>query len=74
MVAPLHISLYMREGNNRLTKTSYKDIIEQLINWCWLINAVLNPQNAEKRRITIQSNSTLVRHNEKVIITRNEKS
>jgi len=61
---PIRISIYMREGDNRLTKASYKKTIEQLINWCWLINTILHPHNNEKRRITVHSNRTSIHPNE----------
>jgi len=70
---PLQISLYMREGSNRLTKLSYKESIEQLINWCWYFNTISHPQNTEKRRITVHQDRVHLSHNEKVVIARQEK-
>ena len=29
--------LYLRKGNDRITKKSYFVVVDELINWCWLI-------------------------------------
>jgi len=45
------ISLYARKGNQRLTKKSYKEVIEDLINWCWLVSTTINDEHTEKRKV-----------------------
>jgi hypothetical protein len=44
------ICLYCRIGNNRLTHSTYQQIIEQLCDWCWLISAHLSQQTLEPRQ------------------------
>jgi hypothetical protein len=41
------VCLYLREGNQRLTKDKYQDVIEFVDNWCQLIAMQVNPENAE---------------------------
>lgn len=45
------ITLYARKGNKRLTKNSYKEVIEELIDWCWLIAKTINTENTGHRKI-----------------------
>ena len=40
-----YICLYLRKGNQRLTKACYSETIEQLIHWNWIISKVINPLN-----------------------------
>ena len=49
------ISLYMRIGNQRLTQSSYQQIIEQLMNWCWFIGQQLSHTKLEDRTVHRQS-------------------
>ena len=42
--------LYMRKGNNRITKKRYLVVIDDLVDWCWLIAKKINPNNTEKRK------------------------
>ncbi|MCJ8321083.1 MAG: SHOCT domain-containing protein [Colwellia sp.] len=51
------ISLYARKGNQRVTKKRYKDVIEELVDWCWLIARSINGQNTGQRtpRPTLKS-------------------
>ena len=37
------ICVYLREGNQRLTKAKFDEVINALIDWCWLISATINP-------------------------------
>jgi len=39
--------LYLREGNQRLTKDTYQGVVEFVNNWCWLIAMQVNPENTE---------------------------
>jgi len=41
------VCFYLREGNQRLTKDSYQDVIEFVDKWCWLIAMQVNPENTE---------------------------
>ena len=43
------ISLYARKGNQRVTKKRYRDVIEELIDWCWLIAKAINAENTGQR-------------------------
>jgi hypothetical protein len=42
--------LYMRKGSDRVTKKSYSIVIEDLIDWCWIIAEKINPKETKKRR------------------------
>ncbi|WP_033082918.1 hypothetical protein [Colwellia psychrerythraea] len=39
------ICLYLRQGNQRATKCNYDQVIEDLVDWCWLLSKCINPQN-----------------------------
>jgi hypothetical protein len=43
------VCLYMRKGSARVTKKAYSAVIEDLIDWCWLLALTLNPDNTDKR-------------------------
>ena len=45
------ICLYMRKGSDRITKMSYKEAIDKLVDWCWLIAQQINSDNTGKRKI-----------------------
>lgn len=45
------ICLYMRKGSDRITKKSYGAVIDDLVDWCWLIAQQINPNNTEKRKV-----------------------
>jgi hypothetical protein len=45
------ICLYMRRGSNRLTKKSYVQVINELIDWCWYVSEKINASNTGKRKI-----------------------
>jgi hypothetical protein len=44
------VCLYMRKGSNRITKKTYLVVIEDLIDWCWLIAEKINACNTETRK------------------------
>lgn len=44
------ICLYMRKGSDRITKKKYSTVIDDLIDWCWLIAEKINPNNTTKRK------------------------
>jgi len=41
--------LYLRKGNDRITKKSYYQVIDDLIDWCWLIAKTINANNTGDR-------------------------
>ena len=45
------ICLYMRKGSNRITKKSYTKVINELIDWCWLVSEKINSDNTDKRTV-----------------------
>lgn len=45
------VCLYMRKGSNRITKKSYVKVVDELIDWCWLIGGEINPDDTEKREV-----------------------
>jgi len=44
------IWLYARKGNKRLTNKRYKDIVEDLVNWNWLLAKKINTNNTGIRK------------------------
>ncbi|NQZ87285.1 MAG: SHOCT domain-containing protein [Colwellia sp.] len=45
------VSLYLRKGNQRLTKVKYTDTLEAVIDWSWFIASQLNPEETGSRKI-----------------------
>lgn len=45
------VCLYMRKGSNRITKKPYARVINELIDWCWLVSEKINAENTEKRKV-----------------------
>ncbi|OKY26678.1 hypothetical protein [Thalassotalea sp. PP2-459] len=45
------LCLYLREGNQRLTKARFEQVQQQVIDWCWLISHQLCKGTTEKRVI-----------------------
>ncbi|MDG1751857.1 MAG: hypothetical protein P8I03_09390 [Thalassotalea sp.] len=45
------ICVYLRKGNQRLTKGKYEEVCQQLIDWCWLLSQVIFPDITENRII-----------------------
>ena len=44
------VCLYMRKGSDRVTKKAYSAVIDDLIDWCWLIATTLNPDDTGMRK------------------------
>ncbi len=44
------VCLYMRKGSDRITKKTYSIVINDLIDWCWLIAEIINLDDTEKRK------------------------
>jgi hypothetical protein len=44
------VCIYMRKGSNRVTKKAYSAVIDDLIDWCWLIATILNPDDTGIRK------------------------
>lgn len=47
------ICLYMREGNQRLTKAKFGKVTADIKEWCWFISAQLSPEKTGKRIVKI---------------------
>ena len=45
------VCLYLRQGNQRLTKAKYIDTLEAVIDWSWFIASQLNPEETGSRKI-----------------------
>ena len=45
------ICLYMRKGSNRITKKPYTQVINELIDWCWLVSEKINSGNTDSRTV-----------------------
>jgi hypothetical protein len=61
------ICLYLRKGNQRLTKAKYFDVLENLIDWSWFISKQLNPQATEKRKMKVSMSASVATHTKKTI-------
>ncbi len=48
------ICLYMRKGSNRITKKGYFKVIDELIDWCWLIGKKINSEQTGERKATVK--------------------
>ncbi|NMP30554.1 SHOCT domain-containing protein [Thalassotalea sp. M1531] len=46
---PFPIYLYIRKGDNRISKTNYREVCESIINWCWKLSLQLCPNGTEQR-------------------------
>jgi len=44
------VCLYMRKGSARVTKRTYSVVIDDLIDWCWLLATKINADETEKRK------------------------
>jgi hypothetical protein len=44
------VCLYMRKGSDRVTKKTYSVVIDDLIDWCWLIAEKINAQGTKDRK------------------------
>lgn len=44
------ICVYLRKGDNRVTRKKYTDVIEDIIDWCWLLSEACNSEDTEKRK------------------------
>ncbi len=43
------ICVYLRKGDNRVTRQKFSEIIEEVIDWCWLFSSVVAPNETEQR-------------------------
>lgn len=43
------ICLYLRKGSDRITQNSYSTVVDDIIDWCWLIADKINHEQTEKR-------------------------
>lgn len=58
------VCLYMRKGSNRVTKKTYSVVIEDLIDWCWLIAAKINvEQTGIRKQKTVLASSAPIKNN-----------
>ena len=45
------ICLYLRKGSDRITKGSYLEVVDDAINWCWLIAENINSEQTGHRNL-----------------------
>jgi len=45
------ICLYLRKGSDRITKNSYFEVVDDVINWCWFIAKYINSEHTGERSI-----------------------
>ncbi len=43
------ICLYLRKGSDRITKKGYFEVVDETIDWCWLIAKNINSEQTGKR-------------------------
>ncbi|PKG84961.1 hypothetical protein CXF85_04950 [Colwellia sp. 75C3] len=43
------ICLYLRKGSDRITKRSYFEVVDDIIDWCWFIANEINAEQTGKR-------------------------
>ncbi len=46
-----NICLYLRKGSDRITKGSYLEVVDDAINWCWLIAENINSEQTGHRNL-----------------------
>jgi len=45
------ICIYLRKGNQRLTRANFDESVNLLKDWCWLFATLINPTHSEKRKV-----------------------
>jgi len=45
------ICLYLRKGSDRITKKAYFEVVDDVINWCWLIAKNISSEHTEPRSL-----------------------
>ncbi len=45
------VCLYLRKGSDRITKKSYYEVVDDVMDWCWLIARSINSEQTGKRAI-----------------------
>jgi len=59
------VCLYLRKGNDRITKKSYFQVIDELMDWCWLISkeiAASETGSRDKRPTISEAEIALSQH------------
>jgi hypothetical protein len=56
------VCLYLRKGNQRLTKEKYLDTLETIIDWNWFIASQLNPEATEIRKAKVPVAKSVVQN------------
>lgn len=59
------VCLYLRKGNDRITKKSYFHVIDELMDWCWLIaNAIASNKTGvrDERQAMTEAEIALSQH------------
>jgi hypothetical protein len=49
------ICLYLRKGSDRITKNSYFEVVDDVINWCWQIAKEINSEQTPERSLKPKS-------------------
>jgi Short C-terminal domain len=44
------ICVYVRKGDNRITREKFTDVIEHIMDWYWLFSSAIAPEQTEKRQ------------------------
>ena len=61
------VCLYLRKGSNRITKHSYSNIINEVMDWCWLFSEKINPEHTGTREIKASEDQVVPLHKQATI-------
>jgi hypothetical protein len=53
------ICLYLRKGSDRITKNSYFEVIDNALDWCWLIANKINGEHTGQRALNPRVSATV---------------
>ena len=48
------ICLYLRKGDDRITRHNYGNVINEVIDWCWTIATTVTPEHTAKRPVIVE--------------------
>ena len=54
------ICLYLRKGSDRITKKGYFTVVDEAIDWCWLIAKNINSEQTGERSLKSKSTADIV--------------
>ena len=54
------ICLYLRKGSDRITKKAYFEVVDDIIDWCWLIANEINSEQTGLRTLKPQNTAAAI--------------